>query len=211
MNTKGHTTAVTVSEDWLQYPLVKEAIKRSGAEGLDGITVLSHLQEILTKIEDRCPDVDYQSLFESQRIEDQPTLNKIGANMRALGCGDELVAELTNGRVIQYGAQLYNTRKEKQERVRELVAGGMSINQAAIEVGVGWQTANRYLTKDLQSPGRDGGRQNEIGSYAETHGYKAAMQHFGCSKAHVLNCRKKVRDGIHPTVAWRQNQKGSAA
>lgn len=100
--------------------------------------------------------------------------------------------------------------KSKQEQVRDLVAGGASINQAAIAAGVSWPTANRYLSKELQSPGK-GGRQNEIGSYAETHGYKAAMQHFGCSKAHALNCRKKVRDGVHPTTVWKQNQRGSAA
>lgn len=209
MNAKTATTPITVSDNWMSYPLVKEAIRRAGAEGLDGFTVLSTLSNLLGEIEAKCPNVDYLHLFDSQNVTDQPTLNRVGANMRALGASDELVAELTNGRVVAAGAERYMDRQQKQAIVREAIADGQTITQAAEAAGVSWDTAKRYMKADVK-PAREGGKQNEIGQYAEQHGYKAAMSHFGCSKAHALNCRKKVRTGIDPRTEWRRNNKESA-
>lgn len=207
-------TAIKVSAAWLEYPIVKRAIQKSGStgDGVDGLSVLCELSDMLNDLEDRCPGVNYQSLFELPNETDPVVINQVRCQMQALGVSDDLINALggLNEATREATAVDYAERSTNQQIVLAALERGVTLNRAAQEAGVSWRTAKRYSQTGVLPKMRDGSRTNEIGWYAVTNGYKAAMEFFEVSKSHALNCRKKIETGVSPKTAWRRTQKGAA-
>lgn len=212
---------IVVHPSWIDHPFVQQAADRSGC-GDDAVLLLETLSALLNELEDKAPGIPFADLLSVPKgagspsargavagmlldsglhwreVDDmlgQDARHQLAVDMRLRGHTlDETAARtcVSKGRLAGVTKELAD---DTVQRLRELVADGTSVAQAARTIGVSQTTAHRYLRGQVPS-GRPAGnpqRRLEIVQSAIETSYSRAAKKHGVTKQYVADCMKWAR------------------
>jgi uncharacterized protein YerC/predicted transcriptional regulator len=209
-----------IHQNWYDNPIVAKAIE--AADG-DPATALSVLSDMLNDLEAAAPGIPFSDLLATARAEgSMEARGRVAGMLLDRGLTTEEVDETVglagrlmlaeqlrhDGHTVRqvvaktglssatiYKRQNVEIATQRIQKLKNLIASGVTISAAAKQLGISRATAHRYLNGEVPYKSPRGTREVEVGRHALEHGYKSAMAEFGISKSHALNCLANYKKG----------------